>query len=35
MLDKIANNLNSFDKNLHITASKLIEYDKKHLTAYI
>lgn len=34
MLDKIANNLNKFDKDLNITASELLKYDKKHITSY-
>lgn len=34
MLDKIANNLNKFDKNLNITAAILISYNDKHKTNY-
>ncbi len=34
MLDKIANNLNKFDKDLNITTSELLKYDKKHITSF-
>lgn len=34
MLDKIANNLNKYDKNLNVTASDLIKYDEKHKTNF-
>ena len=34
MLDKIANNLNKFDSNLHITSSILLKYDKSHITNF-
>ena len=34
MLDKIANNLNKYDKSLNITASDLIKYDERHKTNF-
>ena len=34
MLDKIANNLNKYDKTLNATASDLIKYDEKHKTNF-
>lgn len=34
MLDKIANNLNKYDKSLNITSSDLIKYDVTHITDY-
>lgn len=34
MLDKIANNLNKYDKDLNITSAILLTYNEKHITNY-
>ncbi len=34
MLDKIATNLNKYDKNLNISSSDLIKFDITHMTNY-
>ena len=34
MLDKIARNLNIYDKNLNITSAELIKYNNKHNTYF-
>lgn len=35
MLDKIVIALNNYDKELHLTTSELLKYDKKHITNFL